>query len=1008
MKTNFELRLRHATFWVANMAMLLSGLSLRAELMAGRPHIVLNGKPAPPASSSSCGLVLVAGDAGPQVMFTERPTFAIMALEPGEEGRIEIPLGGIHLELQATAQAVPFELGMATVSLGLGEAEGQPIRMDGDNLNLTVRRGPTGSNTVLRLLARAGTSRAAILWRSVKVTMGGHETAILLSPGAGDVEACPAPVLPNLRPSLERFLVEWDWRMQDGIETERNPSTYAEAMRRLLRRAEALVHDREAQGLTFRIPPALWSSLQQEWKDLVFLEAPGDARWETLWRKAHQARRDLALANPLVGDSPLAFVKQVPSVFSHQLTQYYGSCARPGGGVFVLEKPGHSMATRALASELPQGSCQHLDIAPDGRRLLFSWCAVASTPRNREEHLDRFYHLYEVNVDGSGLKQLTSGEFDDFSPRYLPDGGIVFISTRRGGFHRCGRGPCPVYTLCLANADGSNPRPISWHETHEWDPAVLHDGHLIYTRWDYVDRHAVFYEQLWSARPDGSGVRIFYGNNTFNPVGIWEAQAVPGSDRIMATASAHHAMTAGSIILVDPAQAPDGPGPITRLTPDALFPESEAPVLQKPAGAWSAAMGGEKSPVTPPEAVRWPGHCYRSPYPLSERYFLAAYSFDPLIGEPTWNRANMFGLYLVDAFGNKELLYRDLNIASLWPLLARARTPGPCVTSNTGQQDLAWESLGAIVPSSLSPRHAGGEGRGEMGSGAQSAQALSSERSNAEGTFFLQDVHASWPALPQESIRALRIVQVLPKSTPHANTPTVGIAHASPGRQVLGTVPVEPDGSAYFRAPAGIPLSFQALDVQGQAIQIMRSVVYLQPGETTACIGCHEHRTTAPQAGHQPLALGRPPSSITPGPDGCAPLSYPRLVQPVLDRHCVRCHNAAKPDGKVQLTGEPQGTYTISYNVLAPRVSFSAWGGKAGDFRQVNSEPASQPGFFGARGSLALLKLMTNHYEVALPAEDRDRLVTWMDANALFYGTFDPQDQARQQKGELIAGPKIQ
>jgi len=132
------------------------------------------------------------------------------------------------------------------------------------------------------------------------------------------------------------------------------------------------------------------------------------------------------------------------------------------------------------------------------------------------------------------------------------------------------------------------------------------------------------------------------------------------------------------------------------------------------------------------------------------------------------------------------------------------------------------------------------------------------------------------------------------------------------------------------------------------------------------------------------------------------------LVQPVLDRHCVRCHNAAKPEGKVQLTGEPQGAYTVSYNALAPRVSFSAWGGKGGDFRQSNSEPATQPGFFGARGSPALLKLMTNHYDVSLSAEDREHLVTWMDANALFYGTFDPQDQVRQQNGELIAGPQIQ
>ena len=235
-----------------------------------------------------------------------------------------------------------------------------------------------------------------------------------------------------------------------------------------------------------------------------------------------------------------------------------------------------------------------------------------------------------------------------------------------------------------------------------------------------------------------------------------------------------------------------------------------------------------------------------------------------------------------------------------------------------------------------------------------------------EGRFFVQDANTGWPALPG-GVKRLRILQVLPKSTPHANDPPVGLANASPGKQVLGTVPVEADGSAWFRAPAKMALAFQALDESGQAIQTMRSVVYLQPGETQGCIGCHEERHTAPR--QQPaLALSRPPSVIDPGPEGSRPLNYARLVQPVLDRHCVRCHNPQRPDGKVVLTGEPQGHYTVSYNALAPLVSFSSWGGKPGDFRIVNSEPLSQPDFFGARGSHLGTLLRKGHEDVALPA----------------------------------------
>ncbi len=757
--------------------------------------------------------------------------------------------------------------------------------------------------------------------------------------------------------------IEQDWRMQDGIGTERKPTTYADAIRLTLQRGDALLANLKAPGPERATAVPAWEILKNEFGRLSGNAAATDEQWEKLWRSVHWERRRLVFANPLARTGPVVFVKQVPGVFSHQLTQYYGACAKPGGGVFVLDKPGESLAARELtAGKLPLGSYQTPDVSYDGKRVLFAYCETPTSPPNRTTHLDRFYHIYEMNADGSGLRQLTNGPYDDFSPRYLPDGRIIFISTRRGGFHRCGAGPCPVYTLALMNADGSNPRPVSYHETHEWDPAVLNDGRVIYTRWDYVDRNAVFYQQLWTVRPDGSDPRIFYGNNTWNPVGVWEARAVPGSSRIMATAAAHHAMTAGSIILLDVAKGVDYLDPITRLTPDALFPESEAPVSNGAKGFWHAPQGLTKRPATPPpEQERWPGHCYRSPWPLSDKFFLAAYSFDALIGEPNANPPAMFGIYLVDAFGNKELLHRDPEICSLWPIPLRPR-PKP-----------------RVVPPA-----------------AEAAE-------KPEGTYFLQDAHASFPPLPKGSVKRLRIIQVLPKTTPHINNPPVGLANASPGKQVLGTVPVEDDGSAYFRAPAGIALAFQALDERGMAVQVMRSVSYLQPGENAACVGCHEPRSATPLERRAAKALLRPPSVIEPAPDGSKPLSYPILVQPVLDKHCVACHNKDKPGGKVILTGEPQGHYTASYNALAARVSFAAWG------RGGNCEPLAKPDYFGARGSQALVKTFTEaHYNVRLSAAEWERVVTWMDANALFYGTFDPADQARQLRGERIAGPKLE
>jgi hypothetical protein len=765
----------------------------------------------------------------------------------------------------------------------------------------------------------------------------------------------------------DEAILEDDWRKQDGIDTERAAVGYPAAIELTLDRGDLLLRDLAAAGVPLATATARWQGLRGEWRALAASGNAADAGWPELWRRVHRLRREIVFANPLADFGPLLFVKQAPGIFSHQLTQYYGSCARPGGGLFVLDQPGRALRARELVGgALPAGSFQHPEVSYDGKRILFAYCEADSIPTDRESHLDRFYHLYEVNTEGSGLRQLTDGPHDDFAPRYLPNGELLFVSTRRGGFHRCGRGPCPTYTLAKANADGSNPRPISFHETHEWDPVVLGDGRILYTRWDYVDRHAVFYQQLWTTRPDGTAAVAYYGNNTFNPVGVWEAQPVPGSTRVMATAGAHHAMTAGSIILVDVNAGRDGLAPLTRLTPDALFPESEVPVANRtqPA-AWSARLDGEPLPW-PIETQRWPGHCYRSPHPLSETYFLAAYSFEPLIGEPDPNPAAMFGIYLVDRFGNKELLHRDPEISSLWPVPLRAR------------------ARPAELASAVEPDAAG------------------------DGVYVLQDVYQSWPSLPAGAVKRLRIVQVLPKSTWHANDPPVGLANASPGRQVLGTVPVEADGSAAFRAPARVALAFQALDEWGQAVQTMRSITYLQPGEQASCVGCHEPRHSAPPPSRGLLALRRAPSAIDPAPDGSRPLSYPLLVQPVLDRHCVTCHNAERKEGNLVLTGDPDGRFTLSYQALARRVPHSAWGGQPGDFRVVNSEPLTEPGFFGARNSSLMRMLRDGHQDVALSESDFERLTTWMDANALFYGTFDPEDQARQARGERISGPALE
>ncbi len=643
-----------------------------------------------------------------------------------------------------------------------------------------------------------------------------------------------------------------------------------------------------------------------------------------------------AVREPPLDFDRLVFVKRHPGRFPHMCDQYYGSFARPGGGLFVLENLRRNPRARdVVGGGLPPGSFLSPELSHDAERILF---AYARAREDRGEGArwapEVCYHIYEVRIDGTGLRQLTDGPFDDFDPCCLPDGRIVFVSTRRGGFCRCGDRPVPSYTLHIMNADGTDIRRISHHETNEWNPSLLDDGRIVYTRWDYVDRHTNLAHSLWTCYPDGSGPAALFGNYNFErrPWGEWTPRPVPGTQEVVAVAGAHHGHAIGSLILVDPAKGSDGSGPVTRLTPGVAFPEAEG----------------------------WPAQAYATPFALSKDFCLASYS-------PSWStrdasHAVTMGIYLVDSAGRRELLYRDPLISSMDPLPLKPRS----------------------VPAVHAPAHDGA--------------------SSSEGEFLLLDVFRSTESMARGAVKELRIVEILPKSTFRNDEPRISAARQVSARFLLGTVPVEEDGSAYFRAPAGVPLYFQAVDPDGMAYQSMRTITYLQPGERRTCIGCHEPRNTAPP-NRAPLAARRKPSLIKPGPDGTKPFSYPRLVQPVLDRHCVSCHGGGesegKPAGGVVLTGDftrSTESHTASYRSLARR-DLVPW------FDSINGTewlPRTYPGELGARVSKLMALIRGGHGGAKLEREDLERLAIWIDLNVPFYGAYEPRHVAAQREGRAV------
>jgi len=765
-----------------------------------------------------------------------------------------------------------------------------------------------------------------------------------LVPERAPFDAGPVTSSPPLARAVADALVEWDWRLQDGIGTPREPRTFAEAV----------------------VP------LRARFRKAGFGTPPKEAGDETEWRALHVALRAHALKR--LAGKKILFGKFVPGAMSHQLTQCLGYCARPGGGLFVLDDPSAMRPREVTPSNLTAGSLLNPELSPDATKVLFSYAPVKSAPEGTygggkdiprfctPERMKDVYDVYEAPLAGGPARRLTSDGFDDLFPIYLPGGDIVFSSTRRGGYHRCGMGPCPVFTLARMGSNGENPHSISFHETHEWTPALLPDGRLLYTRWDYLDRNGVLYQHLWSARPDGGGVRIYYGNNTWNPCGTWEARPVPNSTKVMAVAGPHHAMSAGSVVLIDTLKGVDGTVPVTRLTPEVRFPESEEPLAHAPRFVKDIAFdyvpmkfwtGGIPDPnrnlVPTVQEKRWPGHTFKSPWPLSETIFLASYSYDRLLGEPGGNIPNQYGIYLCDADGGRELIYRDPRISSLWARPVEPRTLPPLAHSS--------------IDNALVQRDA--------------------------GTFALGKVTEAWPkAFPEDRpITALRVFHVINKTTPNIDQPKVAAGLGSVGREVLGTVPVESDGSAYFEVPARMPVYFQALDKEGHAVQTMRSVVYLQPGERESCLGCHEDRRKSASVPAQALALQRAPSRIAPEVSGSRPFNYLKLVQPVLDAKCVKCHDGTRPKCP-SLKGDAEGWACKSFNALVKHVSYSSWGAP-----NNNYEPLTEPLRFGALGSPLLKRLESGHGGVKLTDDELHRLILWMDSNAACWGTFDKAKQ---------------
>jgi hypothetical protein len=589
-------------------------------------------------------------------------------------------------------------------------------------------------------------------------------------------------------------------------------------------------------------------------------------------------------------------------------------------------------------------------------------------------HNEKSFHLYEINADGSGLVQLTDGIFDDLDPIYLPDDHILFSTSRGHTYVRC-MPPTNAYVLARCDRDGKNVYLVSYNNEPDYLPSVMNDGRVVYTRWEYTDKPLWRAQKLWTTNPDGTQVVTYWGNQSVWPDLLKDARAIPNSRRVMFTGSAHHNWFSGSVGIIDPDKGFNFPDGLTKVTGDVPWPEC-----------------GD-GPIDPIESARYHASgqypAYYSPYPLGEQDFLVSAQ-----------RNGKFVLLLMDVDGNRELIYEGVhNVFHAQPLKPRPRPPAIA-------DRVVWPER----KDRLHPK---------------------------QGVLFSGNVYYGAPAELKDKAKYLRVLHIDPKTytywhkRPYISTgPVVSAVQSEGVKRILGTVPIEADGSVAFYAPPVKAVHFQLLDEQFRALQTMRSFVGVMPGERRGCLGCHESHSRTPEVRTHATAVTKEPRTITPPPWGEDTVSYPRYVQPVLDKYCGKCHQGKGEARKVlDLTERPSSpVFTEPYLTLIGRPSWGAPYVKPAvplpgfgianvlmveGFGTVDPQAYLTPKpmtHLSYKSRLVELASSGKHYDVKVDPVSLQRLIGWIDAMCPYMGDEEVRqidDPVFQGVDWLAIRPKI-
>lgn len=766
-----------------------------------------------------------------------------------------------------------------------------------------------------------------------------------------------------------------------------------------------------------------------------------DRNWETLALTPTETRIDEYPETLAVDDLP-PFIYVARSLLNRANSVgndlWQGTPKAPGCAIRKVDPANPSAPIETIFSD-PDGSIYDMNLSYDAKTIFFSY-----RPKNNS-----YWNIWKIGVDGKGLTQLTNGPFFDVSPAELPNGEIVFVSTRRFGRTVCQ--PGPASNLFKMKSDGTEIQCVSMNTLSDFSPQVLHDGRVIFTRWEYIDRDLTYRQSLWTQNPEGTLYQLYYGNTIRDFGSVLQARPIPGapSSKVMATFAPHHGYPHGAIGIVD---------------------RSRGIEAGKAEGGYRYWTKEFPSIV---DASR--DYAYRDPFPLDEERALC--SFGSVLPYADASDSPKYRLWLLDSDGEKRLLWEDEEYDAFYPIALEETPRPPALSSRVVRPNMTAELRPRLQARELFSGLRQTDGvewsheydelvRAYDASPDADACQLADqsiavddwgipERRNLlegdpVGQVVLADVYQGLePLVKRGEVKKLRIMEQIRKTEElydrsFDQSPSMGVATYY-AKRCWGEVPVEEDGSANFYAPALREIYFQALDAEGREIQRMTSAVQFMPGESIGCVGCHEDRdsipATAQDASRRPLASLRAPDVPT-LPDfiydayddrqsrggnltlDAGVVDYPSLMQPVLDRYCVSCHEGASPAGGYDLSGDATRYFSMSYdNLLLKSRSYRQADMQTGELSpdwQALGKPLVQfywllwttsainvPYTAGTHASRLPEYFTKEHCGQEVDARSLRRVYFWLDSNAIYQGTYAharPRSSGRRDRWAPLDG----